>query len=297
MFFISYIKKSIERLAATKNELSNDKRERATVVKDYTSFYIKLPSGKVWRNIGCDLSGYCAWCTDTAQKRSKENNSKLFTKKELAYIYLFDPLGVEYYMRRFHIERKISVLKLLRFKDSLYKEIFGETPQLFEIGTHNIIEDKKSLRKSLFSLAEILFGAHKIDDSTFIEDYSSDLLENVFYKLPSASDARIISEPYQVLFFASAIHGGLKEDAADFIDEYIFSNFGASGDKMLGWCGTLLRSLSVHSGDLTDFILENMHDRKIYNRINKQPYDTWFVVENNEVSLKDIINHSKKIFV
>jgi hypothetical protein len=58
-----------------------------------------------------------------------------------------------------------------------------------------------------------------------------------------------------------------------------------------------LRSLSVHSGDLTDFILENMHDRKIYNRINKQPYDTWFVVENDEVSLKDIINHSKKIFV
>ena len=140
-------------IAAAKNKhtITVDAREKVTVKKDSHSFYVKFADGKIWKNIGIDLSkreenynGYPQimlyenyanlieeeqrYLDNTyALKDGYWSPSNTYTVKQLAYLYLFDPLGVEYYMRNHAREVTNGSLDSLVFKDQVYEAIFGST--------------------------------------------------------------------------------------------------------------------------------------------------------------------------
>ncbi len=58
------------------------------------------------------------------------NNS--YSEKQLVFLYLLDPFGIEYYMRH-DACKDMSLGATLFFKDRVYKEIFGVWPRLIKV--------------------------------------------------------------------------------------------------------------------------------------------------------------------
>ncbi len=122
-----------------------DPREKVTIQKWGDYFDVIFPDGSTWKNIGCDMS-LCVNRSGVSmdepdeydalfehEQRYLHNLNQNFSVQQIAYIYRFDPLGIEYFMKN-DAYRKAGISindmsKILFYKDSVYKAIFGEPKQ------------------------------------------------------------------------------------------------------------------------------------------------------------------------
>ncbi len=273
-------------------------KEKVIIRKDTVSFYIQFLNGLIWKNVGYDLSKTNTLIPQTAKDRSNENLSKTFSEKQIAFLYLFDPLGVEHYVKYYYLNHEIDIAELLFFKDRIYKEIYGVKPQLFRVlpnGTinyYNYPDNASSdFRKSVYSYAEILFGWHTIVDSLSIAGFIYNILEDIFTSIPVVSGVLLAVELYQALFFSGSVNGILSSGVSNFIDNYVSSTYGTTVKDMLGWSGALLNVLSTLGNALADsFSPPNINDIAIYNKVKTLNYQSDFIINGCGVSIDDIIN-------
>ena len=175
----------------------------AIIKSDDRSFCVAFMDGNVWRNIGVDLKksisdehrflpGQYEDCSD-AEKSYLDNCGYVFTDKQLAFLYLLDPLGIVYYLKSsdglcYKDNENIAcpvdrITCRLERNDRVYTEIFGVRPKAFLIdddGTRYNIKEKAN-RLDYFTDAELLFGGHTIGD------FGELVEESVDYALEVAS--------------------------------------------------------------------------------------------------------------
>ena len=165
------------------SSITVDPREKVTVKKDSHSFYVKFANGKVWQNIGIDLlnrqKNYTCtsppdMCVDNYYDLIKEEQryfdnmyededltlKNTYSEEELAFLYMFDPYGIEFYLK--NLDR---TTKEIIFKRSI-TDTFSETcPYLKEYANEDVdnVDDLIEWIKNLFSsLCELKNNDEKI---------------------------------------------------------------------------------------------------------------------------------------
>ena len=311
-----------------------DRRPKVFVKKDVnysnldnTYFNIIFPDGKIWRNIGLDLSnrqdnyGSVIFPDMTQEnydylipeeQRYIDNIKNTFTVEQIAYIYLFDPIGIEYYMRTNACDDKGTVSDdVLTFKDAVYEAIFGTAERSSGKFYFTIVNGEPrygtysdSSRTSVYSNAEVLFGFHNIIEWNLIE-FIKLVLEGLFGEFLDDSIAGNIFEAYQILFHAGGILGACSDKVTSYItdyaqnkgenkiEEYLMKKYGEAFVKKtklpVHW-GITLVTILVDSA-ISAFNIPNPQDITIYNRINTQSeFLTILEGFDSEVTMEDIIN-------
>ena len=289
-----------------------DSRERVTIKKDSHSFYLRFPNGKKWRFIGLDLSKrseYYSMLNPPARNRENydlliaeeqrylDNIESTFSINEIAFSYLFDPIGIEYYMRT-DACNGMDILsgEYLLFKDHVYEAIFGTIERIngrfyFTINNDGeiVYTDSNNIsRTSVYSNAEILFGFHTLFNWS---NFWQSILEGVFGMIPGISQVLLGVDMYKALFFSESIVGATYGLAAEFLEDYAAETTNTVLLEMLGWpkivfdCFVTLSNAIVGS-----FQLDNMNDLSIYAKIQEQSYFAVFEDNCSELSISDIIN-------
>ena len=302
-----------------------DSRERVLVKKDSHSFYVQFADGKVWKNIGIDLTNrrdnyhqlnppnmwyeYYDYLIEEEQRyfdniyveESGGMVYKTYSVKQIAYLYLLDPLGIEYYMRH-HACDEMNLGETLLFKDEVYKEIFGVWPRLIEISSNNTLRYyiyqnsiSEETRKDYYTDAEVLFGFHNIiswDWGNFIKTF----LEGIFGWIMDDSVIGNAVQAYQTLFHAGGILGGCSSYASSYAEDYIKENIendiqqklGNKAKKCFNWAFNLV--LILADSTFSAFKIPNPKDITIYNRISDIPdYLTIIDEYNGILSMEEII--------
>lgn len=296
-----------------------DPREHVEVRKDAHSFYVSFESGKIWRNIGLDLSKRSEHYTALyppafneenydmlipEEQRYLDNRGTTFSEQELGFLYFLDPMGIEYFVRT-DACFDMSPEEKLFFKDRIYENIFGVKPRLFrpllsgdlqyfEYPNYNI-----DFRYNVYSYAEMIFGSHFILDLLSIAEALSDILESVFSSLPYVSTVMTVVDLCRALFFSGSIVGLVEGAPGSFINLYTGDgtpeNPGIDGasecGKMLGWCNTLLGVMSTITDIAEGLVPPNVQDPLIYQKINSENFATKFVVNGNAMTMSDIIDN------
>lgn len=188
---------------------------------------------KVWHSVGCDLLeldnrtnhsldiGQLMGSLNVPESRYVANIQQTFTLDEIAFLYRFDPLGIEFYMRTHACKDKDELEKCL-FKDQVYAAIFDIRPGWFKfvIGNNNqpIYDDYDYLsRKEYFTNAEILFGAHAELD---LLGAAVDIAIALLYSLPGIDKIKDGVDFYQSMLFADSVVGSVTNAAKYFADSY-----------------------------------------------------------------------------
>lgn len=288
-----------------------DFREKAIIKKDSHSFYVKFSDGKIWRFIGLDLSkrtdNYQASYPPSfdrenydgliaEEQRYLDNITTTFSVNQISYLYLFDPLGIEYYMK-FDACRDKDVMsgEFLAYKDEVYKAIFGNFEKeqgrfYFKIIDGDVVYGRYDgyNRMDVYSNAEVLFGSHTIFDwSAFFQS----IAESIFGNIPAVSHVLLGVEVYQALFFSGSIVGAAGGVASEFLDDYAKETKNKVLEKMLGWPKTVFDCLSaLVSAVVEAFQLNNLNDLTIYSKIQEQNYLTVFEDDETELSIGEIIS-------
>lgn len=302
-----------------------DPREKVIVQKDSHSFYVKFADEKIWKGIGIDLSNrqdnYAAIYPpnfdydnydDLIEEEQRyfdniyvEENGvmeyKTYSVKQIAYLYLLDPLGIEYYMRN-HACKYMNWGEDLFFKDSVYKEIFGVWPRLIEISSNNTIyyypyptSISAETRNIYYTDAEVLFGFHTILSWSW-SDFIKTFLEGIFDWIMEESELGTAVQAYQILFHTGGILGGCLSYASAYAENYIKENIendiqnklGSKAKKCVHWAFNLVSILA--DSTFSAFKIPNPKDITIYNRISDIPdYLTIIDEYNGNVSMEEII--------
>ena len=223
---------------------------------------------------------------------------KNYDKNQLAYIYLFDPLGVEFYFKHFYLKEandRMSDIDLLLFKDAVFEKIYGVTPRYFRIidgqqwdffKQSNLTEEE---RLKVNSEAEILFGDHKIVDGLYWSQVVLDFIESVFGNLPVISEIKLGVKIYQALYHAGAITDILTDSASTFLSEYIEHSELISKKYLTvcSWASLIFENI-LNALDLMQ--LENPGDLEIYKKVSNQDYVTYFELnDGSKVTMTQII--------
>ena len=297
-----------------------DSRARVIISKDSHSFTVTFENGKIWRNIGLDLSdrqkNYLAMYPPqfdlwhyhlliAEEQRYLDNIGTTFSIQEIAYLYLLDPLGIEYFMRNKACDgMDISSGEHLAFKDAVYEAIFGVSERnrgkfFFRVvdGKAHYSKYENSDRADVYSNAEVLFGFHVIYDWDWSEFIKS-VTEGLFGVIPDLLDIELGQiETYQFLFHASGFLNTGSVDAASYavsyaqqgIEEGIQNRFGTKVKTTAHWMFTLISILcdAVQSA----FSVPNPQDVTIYNKVNVQPqFLTIMEGYEENLTLEDIIH-------
>lgn len=272
-------------------------KEKVSIVKDTNSFKICFNNGLIWKNIGYDLSNMNVMAPQAAIDNYNYNKTESFSEKQLAFIYLFDPLGVEHYLRLYYLHSTMQDAELLFFKDRVYQEIFGVKPRYFrKLPNEQIVYFDNSglvsadFRNSVYSYAEVLFGAHIIYDALSIVEFLTDILIDIFTMIPVVSVVALGIEMYQALFFSGSMKNTLSSGASIFFEEYIKSTYGAQ--NMVKWASNLFGVLGALGNAYLDaFAPPNLNDITIYHKIASQNFHANFVIEDTELTIEEIIDH------
>ena len=289
-----------------------DSREKVTITKDGNYFNITFSNGLVWKNVGRDLSldentsgnlgyGYLEW--DNLYKweqRFLDNFQNSYTEDQLAYIYYFDPLGVEDYMvnAQAPIYENKSMLESLEFKDSLYNKIFGIIPNKFYFNEDGEYSDYQNYqgwnRLNYYSNAEVLFGSHTIFN---FDSLINHILKEVFTSfIPAYSYIELGVKLCQAMFFSGAIVGTGTNAAANLITDYLENELQSAVHSLLGWVGKYLNYLNtvsdiidvsfdtMNSNDINIFVKtnENTHYRAVFNTPSLEVTITELIAKHNE---------------
>lgn len=297
-----------------------DSREKVTVKKDSHSFYVKFADGKVWKNIGIDLSkreeNYNQmyppnmWYENykyliEEEQRYFDNiyveengvmEYKTYSVKQIAYLYLLDPVGIEYYMRNHACHDKdIMSGEFLSYKDEVYEAIFGNSERLsgrfyFTIVDGSVRYGRYSgaKRMDVYSNAEIIFGSHTIFNwSSFWQSIGETIFENI----PVISHILLGVEMYQALFYSGSIVSAMSGVASEFLDDYAKETENTVLEKMLGWPKTVFDCFTALADALVGaFELNNLKDMDIYAKIQEQDYRTVFDRYGSELTIQEIIS-------
>lgn len=294
-----------------------DSRARAIIEKDSHSFHVQFEDGKIWRNIGLDLSDRQKNYKDlyppsmdeenyhnliAEEQRYLSNIQTTFSAEQIAYLYLFDPLGIEYFMKNDACD-DMDTLSLLEFKDEVYEAIFGTVDRergkfFFRVvdgearySTYNGID-----RTNIYSNAEVLFGFHNILDWDWSKFITS-VFESLFNMVTDIPGLGEVIEAYQFLFHAGGFLNSGSIDAASFANDYmqetiennIENRFGEKVKITAHWMFTL--STIVSEAALNAFSIPNPQDITIYNKVNLQPqFSTIIVGFDGTVIMQDIID-------
>ena len=299
-----------------------DTRERVTIKKDSHSFYVQFNDGKRWNFIGLDLSkrseNYKGWVIlpdfnmDNYESLIKEEQRYLdniyvekdgsmvrntYSVNQIAYLYLFDPLGIEYYMRKHACDDKdIMSGEFLSYKDEVYEAIFGNSERLSGRFYFTIVDDtvcygrySGKKRMDVFSNAEVLFGAHTIFNFDALMNH---ILKEVFTGfIPGYSCIQLGVEMFQAMFFSGAIVGTGTDAAANLIIDYVDNMVQSTVHDLLGWAGKYLDYLStvVNIIDVS-FDTMNSNDINLFIKANDSPYyRAVFDTPSLEVTLNELI--------
>ena len=282
-------------------------------------FNMTFPDGLVWESILCDLSLDINRTNNVPlrddrieslneeEKRFLRNIKKIYSVEQLAFIYMFDPLGVEFFMRSNPCNKTGN--SLLIFKDDVYKAIFGYNPIHFyfkEIdgmtmyfgGESNI----KKHREDYFSDAEILFGFHNTFDwNKFGALLLQGIFETAINSIPGISQAILGAQIYQAMFLSGSVVGLAADQATSYAKDYVNEQIqdkvqkklGQNATKMIFWAANLLTMLVDAAQE--SFMVPNSKDITIYNRINVDSnYKAVFEVNGKKRSIQNIVDLSAK---
>ena len=280
-----------------------DSREKVIIKKDSHSFYVKFADGKIWKGIGIDLSNRKDNYTNLyipkfdydnyerlieEEKRFLDNYSNFYSEKQFALLYLLDPLGVEYYLSKYDTIRYTEQLpenfedyddKLrayLKFKDRIYKEIFGRSPTPFVLSNdgRRVNVTWSYDRIDVFTDSELIFGAHNIIDMLDLLERAVDLIIHLVDSiLPDTTKNKWIMRGVNVaktLLFSGSIVEAFSDAASDFLDDYIDDS---SNEKIeiMEWPNPLLDNIYNFKKGIDEILtLPNIHDIKICDKVNKQ---------------------------
>ncbi len=301
-----------------------DAREKVSIVKDGNYFDITFKDGKVWKSVGCDLtleenrSGIPMWNPDNIdllnvpEQRYMSNHPNEYTAKQLAFAYLCDPWGVEYYLREYNtVTHDTTLGHLLRLRDNVFKEIFGCWPRLIKIFPNNSVSYytynpsmSDSFREDFYSDAEILFGDHTIVDTLSILSLAYNVLNGIVISLlsmavPQFGTFMAAMDLTKFLFYNAAVEDTLSSGSSALLSEYVGNVIQSSTtndavrkglSKRFGWVSfvldlipTILESASVFTPSLDDI--------RVYNKINAEYFRASFIVDDAEMSMQEFLDH------
>ena len=306
-----------------------DNREKVIVKKDDHSFYVKFEDNKVWRYIGLDLAQRSEHYTqlilptmDRAhyselieeEQRYLDNIEQAFTKQQIGFLYLLDPLGIQYYMRTDACKGK-SIPETLFFKDNVYKIIFGVSPRLIKVFSDQSVEYYEyeddilpSVREDFFSDAEVLFGAHLIYDwDTFWMEIASLVVSTLLgIFCPPVATAMSGIALADFLFFAASASSVLSNGVTTYMEEYTkevnkiaYNNdlsdknrgeqMGNAAKTAMEWANRILSVFSILF-DKDKIFSPPAYDIITYNRVNSSNYSLKYNVNGQELSMEQIIS-------
>lgn len=295
-----------------------DSREKVFIKKDSHSFFVQFSDGKIWRHVGLDLSkktdiyltpyppSFDIAEYDAMVVEEQRYFDNIYTREgevailndaysieQIAYLYLFDPLGIEYYMRTHaSIITDFSTVEFLEFKDAVYETIFGTAERnagrfFFKIQDGNPVYGKytSSDRIDLYSNAEILFGAHTIFDwNNFWQSFA----ELIFGNIPVISQIMLGVEMFQAMFFSSSIVGAVSNAASVYLENYVKEQVNDVLEEMFGWSNTVFEFFA--NAVVGSFELSNLNDMTIYSKVQEQNYQTIFEDDGSQLSIAEIIS-------
>ncbi len=301
-------------------ELTVDPRETVYIKKDGDFFNIEFPDGLVWKSIECNLDEDMLsdelWQPENfdfltkPEQRFLFNFDNIYSEEEMAFIYVFDPLGVEYYMKKLYLSEVFpsDIKKQLFYKDIVYKKIFGEPLPLkfefnvdYDTGTYCYGNYAGVDRTKYHTNAEVLFGFHTIfDASSFIKN----LVEGIFTTIPIISDLVDGITIYQALFHVGSIAGLESSTASSFLSEYASQKIDTSIKDKYGefivnstvsWAHNLIFLLAKLPFDaLNHFVIPKEKDIIIYNKIKEsEKYRAVFDDNSKDLSIEDILELCK----
>ena len=232
-----------------------------------------------------------------------DNIDNTFDAEQIAYIYRFDPFGIEYYMRKTVTYRHpYNLDNMLNFKDAVYVAIFGDFEKRIGRFYFNIVNDKVVYvssppggdRTKIYSNAEVLFGSHVLIDINWT-DFVIPILESVFNVLADKFDwlnnLSKSAELYQLLFYSGSLCDNMNDAAGSVLEEYALGLL--SVDKTPGYTIAKIAFGVITGvlGSIADSIVVNdLVSIRTCERIKDQDYRTVFEDKNIDMTIEDFIN-------
>ena len=278
--------------------------ENVVIRKDSYSYNLEFENGLIWKHVGVDLVNDEWNGTSEDAARSEYNRSQAFSEKQLAYIYLFDPLGLEHYMTMYGQDHDMEHgdRELLYFKDRVFEKIFGQKPRLFKIVPsvedtniiyfeYKMLTETEQKRVDYYSDAEVIFGAHKVLDNITLDLFLFKLFPYYFL----SGDPLFFTglngiEKIKLLYYSGAINDFATEEALSYLEEYLKSATGLAPLSIFGWYKTIISTVIT----ITDLLTPpNLKDVEIYNKVAEQEFVAHCILEDgSDVTLKRLIDNN-----
>ncbi len=307
-------------------EVVVDTREKVVIEKALDTdneeyFKIKFDDGSIWKSIGCDLSldvnrsgGLMSDPDDERlncpERRHMSNVSMNFSARQLAFAYLCDPLGVEFYMNRYDTSaHPISALGLMCLKDEIYKNIFGRWPRLFrELPdgqvSYVVYTQSQDVRPHYYSDAEIMFGGHTIVDFLSLASFAFNVINSIALSIFSmASDSfgtfMTAMDISKLLLFNGAVEDTLASGSSAALSEYVNNVINSSTSvqavrsglsSRFGWAMNVLDLIPTIL-DAAGAFAPSLNEMKVYTKIDSENFRTCFLVDGDEMSLQELLEN------
>lgn len=292
--------------SCTVNVKAVDTRERVTVEKDneggYEFFKVTFKNGLVWKSVGYDLSDMDTWIPQVAKNRSNQNLPKTFSEDQIAFLYLFDPLGITHYVKYYSLNHDYDLYKMMKFKDRIYQKIFGKFPRLIkilpdkQIRYYNYSETiSDEARYSYYSDAEVLFGEHTIVDfisiMSFVLEVVPSVVTSIFgVKYDVLGNILSAIDLCKFVFFSGAVENIVSSSSTGTFEAYMEGLTNQKAQNRLKWANVALSGIETALNAAQVFV-PSTDDIRIYDKVDLSNFQTRFSVNNLEISLQEIIEN------
>ena len=231
-----------------------------------------------------------------------------FTEQEIAFIYLLDSMGIEYYMRT-NACNGMEVGEMLFFKDRVYREIFGIWPRLIKVFPDKTIRYDEyyegisaSVRANYYTDAEVIFGEHPIYDLISFISFLADVVPSVSLSLfsifyPPAGAVIGAIELVKFLYFSASVTGVLSSGVNSTMEAYtedVYSmaygkDIGEEAGRAMGWVNFVFSTFSTIL-DASKVFVPPVYDITTYHRANSSKYCVKYNSYGSELYIRDIIS-------
>lgn len=259
----------------------------------------EIGAGRTWKSVLYDLNVDPTSNPSYIADRYRYNDQQIFDDDQLAFLYLFDPLGVEYYLRKYNqnYDRHIPYKELPVKKDRVYQKIFGERPRLFQVDQDGMVTyyeypDHMTYdeRWKYYSDAEVLFGEHTYISLGKLIRALANLLLSLFKSLPVVGDGIELGiSVMQALFFSGAITGLVSGKPTEFLTMFIDkqNKLNPPGITLTFVMGNVFNALDE---TLDMLMLPDLTDMKIYKKVDTNVnYNVIYKTKDGNIFLQDII--------
>ena len=307
-----------------------DARPKVVIEKDeeyslgdiITNFNIIFDDGKIWHSVGCDLSLdenrsgiplgnlYEKDYMTIPEQRYVTNKQIAYSAKQLAFIYLCDPYGVDFYLRHYDtVLHSKTLAELLWFKDEVFKEIFGCWPRLIKVFPDQSVSYydysrtmSDSDREDYWTDAEILFGEHPIYDWLTIAELAYNVLNTIamtILGIVSPELAAIIAavDLTKALFFNGAIEDAIANGESAGLELYVEDIINSSTtnqavrDGLQARFGAVTAVVGVLATIIqTGVFMPTSDELSVCNKINSEEMRASFAIEDEELSIQEILD-------